>query len=193
MELYNDTLEAKNQFNQIFGNMMTFEDEDMTQYEACYADVFSEGVNLSYMGLIFYANYSAEIMLALLTSNPFRKFLIEELDKEKARTGGDYWNDSMRVKRFGIENPNLDQDKAEIMIIANDTYIKISALNKWFGTDEGKKEFDMYCLSKKAIRDMKRIICEYPYLIRRYDFDRTFANEIMEYAGIVATQIKNME
>ena len=72
----------------------------------------------------------------------------------------------------------------------NTSYNKISSLNQWFGTDDGMKEFDMYCLSRKALKDMKRIICEYPYLIRKYDYDQEFANEIMEYAGIVAVQLE---
>lgn len=193
MELQNETIEAMKQFNGFMGNIMTFVPEDMEAYEKCYADVFHDGMNFSYMSMVFYANYSAEILLAMLTSNPFRKFLIEALDAEEKRTNGDYWNDTMRTKRFGIPNPNADRDKAELMIIANDTFTKISSLNQWFGTEDGKKEFDMYCLSRKALRDMKRIVCEYPYLIRKYDYDRGFANEIMEYAGIVANQIAQTE
>ena len=73
--------------------------------------------------------------------------------------------------------------------MADDTYVKIKALNNWFGTEEGAKEFEMYCLSKKAVRDIKRIVCEYPYLLRRFDYNAEFASEIMQYAGTVANQL----
>lgn len=191
MELSKEALTAKEQFNDLLGNVMVFDDSDMEQYERCYADVFSDGVNLTYMGLIFFSSYSAEILLAMLTSNPFRKFVIEHLDEEKKRESGSgtYWDPDMNEKRFGVENESADKDKHEILLVANDTFTKIYELNKWFSTEDGKKELDMYCLSNKAIRDMKRIICEYPYLIRRFDFNAAFANEIMEYAGIVHRQI----
>jgi len=193
MELAQNTIDAKNQFNILFNNMFAFEDDDMGQYDACYSNVFSNGVNMSYMSLVFYAQFSAEILVGLLASNPFRKFLVESIENEKNRSEADmqYWHESMNQKRFGIEGYDYTQDAAELMAMANESYVKVAALNDWFGTEEGKEEFEMYCLSKKAVRDIKTIVCNYPYLIRKYDYDMEFANEIMEYAGIVANQILN--
>ena len=191
MSLQQSTIDAKEQFNKLFGNMMTFSDDDMIQYDSCYEDVFKSGINYSFMSCVFFAQYSAEILMGMLASNPFRKYLITCLDDEANYDASElkYWHESMNEKRFGIEGYNYDKDKVDIMAMANDTFIKISALNDWFGTDEGSKEFDMYCLSKKAVRDIKRIICEYPYLMRKYDHDQYFANEIMDYASIVMREI----
>lgn len=195
MELAQDTKNAMEQFNQLFGNMFTFTEEDMPAYDACYEDVFSRGITISFMSAVFYAQFSAELVVGLLASNPLRKYMIQELDKEKERTEDTmkYWHESMNEKRFGLEGIDYTQDTQDLMEMANVSYIKAAALNDWFGTENGKKEFDMYCLSKKAVRDIKRIICEYPYLMRRYDYDQVFANEIMEYAGIVANQIADAE
>ena len=191
MEMAKETVEAKKQFNQLFGNMFEFDDEDMTNYDPCYEAVFSKGLNLSFMSLVFYAQFSAELLLGMLTSNSFRKYLIGEIDAEKGRAADamNYWSDSMNENRFGIIGRDYTQDKKDLEAFANDTYLKVAALNEWYGTEDGKKEFDMYCLSKKAVKDIKRIFVEYPYLIRRYDYDQKFATEIMEYAGIVANQI----
>lgn len=195
MELAQDTKNAMEQFNQLFGNMFTFTEEDMSAYDACYEDVFSRGITTSFMSAVFYAQFSAELVVGLLASNPLRKYMIQELDKEKERPEDSmkYWHESMEEKRFGREGIDYTQDTQDLMEMANVSYIKAAALNDWFGTENGKKEFEMYCLSKKAVKDIKRIICEYPYLIRRYDYDQTFANEIMEYAGIVANQIADAE
>jgi len=191
MEMAKETVEAKKQFNQLFGNMFEFDDEDMANYDPCYEAVFSKGLNLSFMSLVFYAQFSAELLLGMLTSNSFRKYLIGEIDAEKGRAADamNYWSDSMNENRFGIIGRDYTQDKKDLEAFANDTYLKVAALNEWYGTEDGKKEFDMYCLSKKAVKDIKRIFVEYPYLIRRYDYDQKFATEIMEYAGIVANQI----
>ena len=184
------TLESKENFNTLFGNMFVFEDEDMAYYGPCYENVFKDGITISYMSSTFFAQFSAEILVGMIASNPFRKFLIHALDEEKAATGSrEYWNDTMKDLRFGIPGKDYTNDKNDLMGMMNASYNKISALNQWFGTPDGIKEFDMYCLSRKALRDIKRVVCEYPYLIRKYDYDQTFAHEIMEYAGIVATQI----
>ena len=184
-------LESKENFNVLFGNMFKFDDEDMAYYSPCYESVFKDGVTISYMSSTFFAQFSAEILFGMIASNPFRKFLIHALDEEKVITAKrDYWNESMNELRFGIAGKDYTNDTAELMAMMNTSYNKISSLNQWFGTDEGMKKFDMYCLSRKALKDMKRIICEYPYLIRKYDYDQEFANEIMEYAGIVAVQLE---
>ena len=57
------------------------------------------------------------------------------------------------------------------------------------GTPEGKEELGEYDLSERDIMDIKTIILEYPYLMRRYDHDEGFAKEIMEYAGIIHKQL----
>jgi len=183
------TVNAQKQFNDLFGNMFKFEESDMTAYDACYAEVFKKGINFSYMASTFYAQFAAELFVGMLASNPFRKYLVQALDDEKICTDFTFWEESMNQNRFGIPDRDYKQDKMDIMIMMNDTYTKISELNKWFGTADGRKEFDMYCLSRKAIRDIKRIVCEFPYLIRKYDHDETFAKEIMEYAGIVEKKI----
>ena len=184
---------TREQFNILLGKMFVFGEEDMSGYNQCYSDVFSKGVNVSYMAATFFAQFSAEILVGLLSSNPFRKFLVKALDTEKEDIDGDsamtYWEPTMQENRFGISGRDYTNDIKDLYAMMNVTYDKIAALNDWFGTDEGKKELDMYCLSKKAVRDIKRIVCEYPYLIRKYDHDKAFASEIMEYAGIIAQQI----
>lgn len=182
---------TRKQFNILFKNMLEFAEEDMAGYNKCYEDVFKGGANISYMSATFYAQFSAEILIGLLASNPFRKFLIVALDTEKMDVDKpmQYWEDSMTQNRFGIAGRDYTDDMRDLYAMMNMSYNKIEALSEWFGTEEGKKEFDMYCLSKKAIRDIKRIVCEYPYLIRKYDHDKAFATEVMEYAGIVANQI----
>lgn len=182
---------ARGQFNILFGNMLSFGADDMASYNKCYADVFGKGIEVSYMSATFYAQFSAEILVGMLSSNPFRKFLVQALDAEKAEVAKPmvYWDESMQQNRFGIAERDYTNDTTDLYAMMNVSYNKIAALNEWFGTEEGKKEFDMYCLSRKALRDMKRVVCEYPYLIRKYDHDTTFAHDIMEYAGIVAQQI----
>lgn len=183
------TQDVGKQFNILFGNMFKFEDSDMELYDTCYENVFKNGINFSYMSSTFFAQFSAELLIGMLSSNPFRKYLIQKLDESSNDTVHSYWDASMNDKRFGIEGRDYTRDTIDIRAMMNETYVKIDALNEWFGTEEGKKEFGMYCLSRKAIKDLKRIICEYPYLIRKYDCDKEFANEIMEFAGIVAKQI----
>ena len=143
------------------------------------------------MSVTFYAQFSAELLVGLLASNPLRKQLVQSLDEEKAaiETPVEYWDDSMNENRFGIVGKDYKNDMRDLYGMMNISYNKIKSLSDWFGTAEGKKEFEMYCLSRKAKKDIKRIICEYPYLVRKYDHDETFAKEIMEYAGIVANQI----
>lgn len=183
---------AKDSLNTLFTNMFQLDDGDMAVYDACYSAVFSEGVNFSYMSATFYAQFAAEILVGALASNPFRRFITKALDDEKMRLGpGEYWEPSMLVKRFGLDGVDYTKDIEALTAMMNDSYIKIMALNNWYGTDSGKEEFEMHCLSNKAIRDIRRMVAEFPYLIRRYDFDRQFAGEIMEYAGIVANQIRD--
>lgn len=191
IELSKTTEEAKKQFNILFENMFEFDDEDMANYDACYAAVFKKGINFSYMSATFFAQFTAEILVGMLASNPLRKQFIQALDEEKARGDAEimYWDESMIDKRFGIPGRDYQEDIKDLYGMMNTTYIKIKSLSDWFGTDEGQKEFEMYCLSRKAKRDIKRIACEFPYLIRKYDHDEKFAKEIMEYAGIVAKQI----
>ena len=182
---------SREQFNILLGKMFQFSSEDMSTYNQCYSDVFSQGINTSYMSATFFAQFTAEILVGLLSSNPFRKFLVAALDSEKADCANEmvYWEPSMQQNRFGIPGRSYENDIRDLYAMMNATYNKIASLNDWFGTEEGKKEFDMYCLSKKAVKDIKRIVCEYPYLFRKYDHDKGFATEIMEYAGIIAQQI----
>ena len=191
MELNQNTVDAKIQFNELFSNMFVFSDDDMSAYDFCYENVFKTGINFSYMSCVFYAQYAAEILVGLLASNPFRKYLIGELDDEANRPDDKrvYWEESMNVKRYGREGIDYSEDTKQIMAMANVSFEKIRALNEWYGTKEGQAEFDNYCLSKKAVKDIKRIICEFPHLMRRYDYDQNFANEIMEYAGIVMVEM----
>lgn len=191
MELTQNTKKAMEQFNQLLGNMFVFNDEDMAQYDNCYADVFSKGVTFSYMSSVFFAQFSTEFLIGLLSSNPLREYVIKELDNEKTRTKDDmtYWHKSMPTHRFGTPHVGYVDDTMDVMNMVDASYIKISSMNEWFGTEEGKKEFENYCLSKEDVRDIKRVVCEYPYLIRRYDYSEVFANEIMEYVGIIVRQI----
>lgn len=179
------------EFNKLFGNMFQFGEEDKATYEVCYQDVFGEGVTFSYMSATFFAQFAAEILIGMLSSNPFRRFVEHELDEEaKVVPGWKYWEPSMEAKRFGLPDKDYTADTEALLGMMNESYVKIMSLNNWFATDAGKEEFAMYCLSKKAVRSIKRAICQFPYLCRRYDHERQFAGEIMEYAGIVAAQIR---
>lgn len=182
---------AKDQFNILFQNMLVFEDEDMASYEACYENVFKNGINFSYMSTTFFAQFTGELLIGMYASNPFRKYLIKALDEEKAYNDKliEYWDESMLENRFGIAGRDYENDTKDLYGMMNASYNKIKSLGEWFGTEDGKKEFEMYCLSRKAVKDIKRIACEYPYLVRRYDHDQTFAKDVMEYAGVIAQQI----
>lgn len=183
--------DVREQMNKLFKNMFVFTNEDMQLYDACFSNVFSGGITFSYMTATFYAQFAGEILVGMLSSNPFRRFLTTALDEEAKREGrGKYWHESMATKRFGLPGVDYTADMEDLKSMMNTSYMKIESLSNWYGTDEGRSEFDLYCLSNKAIRDIKRVIMEFPYLIRRYDFDQQFAGEIMEYAGIVAAQIK---
>ena len=184
--------DAIGEFNKLFSNMFRFGEEDKAAYAVCYKAVFGDGMPpFSYMGATFYAQFAAEILVGMLASNPFRRFIENALTEEAAReVPGEYWEKNMGTLRFGIEGKDYTKDTEALMVMMNESYTKIMALNNWYGTDAGKAEFDMYCLSKKAVRNIKRAIAEFPYLIRRFDYERQFAGEIMEYAGIVAAQIR---
>lgn len=175
----------------LLGNMFQFTDSDMDMYDKCYRDVFGGGLNFSYMSATFFAQFASEILVGALSSNPFRRFISSALDQEAMREGpGEYWNESMAVARFGRPGVNYSTDVKDVVAMMNDSYLKILGLNEWYGTEEGKQEFEMHCLSNKAVCDLKRMVLEFPYLIRRYDYDQDFAGEIMEYAGVVAEQIR---
>ncbi len=191
MRLNPTTENAKEQFNILFENMFEFDDADMAGYDTCYADVFKKGITFSYMSVTFFAQFSAELLVGMLASAPLRKMLVKALDEEKADINKpfEYWDESMLDKRLGIPGRDYQKDIKDLYDMMNTTYIKIKSLSDWFGTDEGKKEFEMYELNRDAKRDIKRIACEYPYLIRKYDHDEKFTQEIMEYAGIIAKQI----
>ncbi len=181
---------SREQFNVLLGNMFQFDDADMQMYDACYRNVFGQGVNFSYMSTTFFAQFATEILIAGLTSNPFRRFVVDALADEAASSGGPYWDESMNELRFGIPGMDYSQSIRELMAMMNDSYMKILSMNDWYGTADGKKEFEMHCLSNRAVRDLKRMVLEFPYLIRRFDHDHQFAGEIMEYAGIVAENIR---
>lgn len=181
---------SREQFNILLGNMFTFDDGDMEKYDVCYRAVFGNGVTFSYMSSTFFAQFATEILIAGLTSNPFRRFIIAALDDEAGKDTVEYWQADMATLRFGLPGVDYRQAMSELMLMMNDSYMKILSLNEWYGTADGKKEFDMHCLSNRAIRDLKRMVLEFPYLLRKYDRDHQFAGEIMEYAGIVAEQIR---
>lgn len=181
---------SREQFNILLGNMFTFDDSDMEKYDVCYRAVFGNGVTFSYMSSTFFAQFATEILIAGLTSNPFRRFIIAALDDEAGKDTVEYWQADMATLRFGLPGVDYRQAMSELMLMMNDSYMKILSLNEWYGTTDGKKEFDMHCLSNRAIRDLKRMVLEFPYLLRKYDRDHQFAGEIMEYAGIVAEQIR---
>lgn len=184
---------AQHEFNVLMGNMFEFNDEDMAKYDACYADVFKDGINFSYMSATFYAQFASEILLAALSSNPFRKFVAHAIEEERGRSEpGQYWDEGMNELRFGIPGKDYTADTRDLTAMMNASYVKIASINNWYGTKEGKEEFEMYCLSKRAVKDIKSMVCELPYLLRHYDYDAQFAKEIMEYAGIVANQIREM-
>lgn len=183
---------SREQFNILMGNMFQFDEADMAMYDTCYRNVFGKGVNFSYMSTTFFAQFATEILIAGLTSNPFRRFVIDALTDEAARPDGPYtyWDESMNGLRFGLPGFDYRQAIQELMGLMNDSYMKILSMNDWYGTDDGKKEFELHCLSNRAVRDLKRMVLEFPYLVRRFDHDHQFAGEIMEYAGIVAENIR---
>ena len=184
---------AKEQLNLLVGNMFQITDEDMALYDACYADVFKSGVNFSFMSSTFFAQFAPELLLGALSSNPFRKFIARAIEAERNRTEpGQYWDENMELLRFGRQDRDYTADNADILSMMNVSFVKLTALNNWYGKDAGREEFDTYCLSGRAVRDIKAMILQLPYLIRHYDYDRQFAVEIMEYAGIVANQIRDI-
>lgn len=179
------------ELSKLFSNMFTFGAEDKARYDVCYASVFGSGANMSYMSATFFAQFAGEILVGMLASNPFRRFIDRALDEESTRKEpGTYWEPTMQQNRFGLAGKDYTADMQALIGMINDSYTKIASLNEWYGTSDGKKEFELYCLSKKATRNIRRAIVEFPYLVRRYDYDQQFAGEIMEYAGIVAAQIR---
>lgn len=184
---------AREQLNLLVGNMFQITEDDMAMYDACYADVFKDGVNFSFMSATFFAQFAPELLLAALSSNPFRKFVVQAIEAEKTRSDpGEYWDENMDVLRFGRPDRDYSTDNADILSMMNTSYVKLTALNNWYGKDAGREEFEMYCLSGRAVKDIKAMICQMPYLIRHFDYDKQFAAEIMEYAGIVANQIRDV-
>lgn len=185
------TENAKEQYNKLFENMFVFNDADMAHYNTCFSDVFKKGINFSFMSATFYAQFSAELLVGSLASNPLRKKLVQAIDEEKAviEEPITYWDESMNENRFGIIGRDYKNDIKDLFGMMNISYDKIKSLSTWFGNPEGKKEFEQYNLTSDDITVIKRIIIEFPYLFRKYDHDEAFAKEIMEYAGIVANQI----
>ncbi len=53
---------SREQFNVLLGNMFQFDDADMQMYDACYRNVFGQGVNFSYMSTTFFAQFATEIL-----------------------------------------------------------------------------------------------------------------------------------
>lgn len=185
--------EAKDQFNILFSNLFQFEDEDMVAYDKCYADVFRDGPNMSYMSATFFAQFAAEIFVGLLSSDPLRRVILSAIEDERGRNPEglpQWWDEGMADKRFGIAGRDYTEDVKDLTAMMNESYNKIATLNQWYGSEEGKKEFEMYCLSREAVASLKSIILEFPYLVRRYDYDKAFAGEIMEYASITAIQVR---
>ena len=190
---YEQTAEnSKEQLNILFENMFVFDDGDMEHFDTCFSDVFKKGVQFSFMSATFYAQFAAELLIGLLSSDRLRKLMAQAIDEEKAAINEpvEYWDETMKEDRFGIVGKDYKNDIKSLNDMMNTSYNKIKSLSDWFGTAEGKKEFEMYCLSSKAKKDIKHIICEFPYLFRKYDHDEAFANEVMEYAGIVANQVQ---
>ena len=168
VNLRSDVADVMKQFNTMFGNVLTFKPEDMQTYPACYDNVFKDGINFSFLSSVFFAEFSAELFIVILASAPIRKFLIESLDKEACYSSSEteYWNKTMEKNRFGIPGRDYTKDINDISNMMNATYIKISSLNDWYGTAEGKEELSLYGLTDEVKSDIKRIICEYPYLIK---------------------------
>ena len=184
---------SKEQLNILFENMFVFDDGDMEHSDTCFYDVFKKGVQFSFMSATFYAQFAAELLIGLLASDPLRKLMAQAIDEEKAAINEpvEYWNETMKENRFGIIGRDYKNDIKSLNDMMNTSYNKIKSLGTWFGTPEGKKEFeDSYPLTPEDMTVIKRIICEFPYLFRKYDHDEAFAKEVTEYAGIVANQIK---
>lgn len=186
------TENMKEQMNILFENIFVFDGADMACHDACYYDIFRKGVQFSFMSATFYAQFAPELLLGLFSSDPFRKFMAQAIDEEKAVANEpvEFWDETMKENRFGIVGRDYTNDIKDLNGMMNVSYNKIKSLGTWFGTPEGKKEFEEYNLSCDDKTVIKRIICELPYLFRKYDHDEAFAKEIMEYAGIVANQLK---
>lgn len=183
---------TKKQMNILFENMFVFDDADMACLDTCYYDIFKRGVQFSFMSATFYAQFAAELLVGLLASAPLRRRMAQDIDEEKAVVNEpvEFWDETMKENRFGIVGRDYTKDIEDLKGMMNVSYGKIKSLSTWFGTPEGKKEFEQYNLTSDDMTAIKRIICEFPYLFRKYDHDEAFANEIMEHAGIVANQIQ---
>ena len=129
--------DVREQMNKLFKNMFVFTNEDMQLYDACFSNVFSGGITFSYMTATFYAQFAGEILVGMLSSNPFRRFLTTALDEEAKREGrGKYWHESMATKRFGLPGVDYTADMEDLKSMMNTSYMKIESLSNWYGTDE---------------------------------------------------------
>ncbi len=183
---------AKEELNDLVGNIVTINDKDMALYESAFKEVFADGVKLSFMSMVFYATYTPELLIGLLEAGQFRDWLREAVEEEKhigANNDYEYWEPSMDTERYGIKGKDVSNCTINIRELAKASYSKIAAANEWYGTPEGKEELGEYDLSERDIMDIKTIILGYPYLMRRYDYNEGFAKDIMEYTRIICKQI----
>ncbi len=190
-KLRQTTETAKQQYNMLFKNVFVFDDEDMEGYDKCFFDVFRKGVNLSYYTSSFYAQYTGELYVGMLISKKFRKKLVEAINHEKAHIDEPvvYWEKNMSTKRFGIPGKDYTGYTKTIMNMINTSYCKIAGLSEYFGTPEGKKDFESYSLTPEDVADMKCIIMQFPYLLRKSDHDKDFMKYVMKTAGDVVKEI----
>ena len=181
--------------NVLFGNVLTFTEDDMPLFDAALLETSeNESFTMSYMSIIFYSQFIIETYVGSLVSKKMRKIILENLDDEITHKSGDrpYWHEDMETSRLGrtdISPEELENDLKQILMVAEQAYVRLAALNDWYATDEGKGKLDEYCLTNKALREVKLIILQLPYLMRRFDRDKDFALIMSKMVSEVAMGI----
>ena len=181
--------------NAIFGNVLTFTEDDMPLFDTALLETSeNENFAMSYMSVIFYSQFIIETYVGSLVSKKMRKIILEQLDDEVKHQSGDrpYWHENMQTDHLGrtdLPAEQLESDLKQILLVAEQAYVRLAALNDWYASPEGKEKLDEYCLTNRAIREVKQILLQLPYLMRRFDRDKDFALLMSKMVSEVAMGI----
>lgn len=181
--------------NELLGNVLSFTEDDMTLFDTALVETSeNENFTMSYMSIIFYSQFIVETYVGSLVSKKMRSILLEELEDEIKHVSGDrpYWHDDMKKNHMGrtdISEEQLTNDIQQILGVAEQAYVRMAALNEWYGTEAGVQKLEEYCLTNKAIKEVKLIILQLPYLMRRFDRDKNFAALMSKMVSEIALGI----
>ena len=195
MSEMNNSNDFKEKLNLLVGNVINFTDDDMLLFDTALVET-SENQNftMSYMSIIFYSQFIIEIYVGSLVSKKMRTLILNDLEDEVKYKSGErpYWHDDMKVNHMGrtdLSEEKLQKDLNQILNVAEQAYVRMAALNDWYATDEGKEKLDEYCLTNRAIKEVKLILLQLPYLMRRFDRDKNFAALMSKMVSEVALGI----